>query len=113
MLLSTGLSVSKKVRLCPLESGAGGLESGSGFGGAVFDRVEAVCAGVSVFKAAVFGCVVSLVIGGLGAGFLVSRLGENDGEDVARGETGGLFLAFRAASLGECLRFGGMGVPDF
>ena len=69
--------------------------------------MAAARAGVSMFKATVSGCVVSLVTGGLGAGFLVF------GEDAARGETGGLFLAFRAASLGECLRFGGIGVPDF
>lgn len=72
---------------------------------------EAVCG--SVFKATVFGCVGGLVIGGLGAGFLFSTVGEEDAGETARGETGGLLLAFRAASLGECLRFGGIGVPDF
>lgn len=50
--------------------------------------------------------------GGAGACFLVSKEGE-DGEDVANGDTGGLLLAWRAASFGECLRFGGIGVPDF
>lgn len=97
--------MSKAEKLNPRESGAVGIESGFGFGGAVAARAEAVCAGVSV-------CVDSLVTGGLGASFLVPTGGENDGEDVASGETGGLPLA-RAASLGECLRFGGIGVPDF
>lgn len=87
-----------------MESGTPGLGFGSG------RELEADCCGVSLFKATVFGCGVGLVTGGLGAGFLVSGVG---GEDVARGETGGLFLALRAASLGECLRFGGIGVPDF
>lgn len=99
--------------LHPLGSGAVGFESGSGFGGAVVARVEAVCAGVSVSKATVCGCMGSLATGGLGAGFLVLRLGEDDGGDAASGDTGGLPLAFKAASLGECLRFGGIGVPDF
>lgn len=76
-------------------------------------RVEAVCAGVSVTKATVCGCMGSLVTGGLGACFLVSRAGEEDEEDAASRDTGGLRLAFRAASLGECLRFGGIGIPDF
>lgn len=35
------------------------------------------------------------------------------GEDVARGDTGGLHLAFSAAIFGEYLRLGGIGVPDF
>lgn len=113
MLLSTVWSTGWSLRLHPLESGAVGLQCGSGFGGAVVARVEAVCAGVSVFKATVFGCVESLVTGGLGAGFLVFTAGKDDGEDVARGETGGLLLAFRAASLGECLRLGGIGAPGF
>lgn len=107
------LIVSKAVRLHPRGSGAVGFESGAGFGGAVVARVEAVCAGVSVSKATACGSTGSLVTGGLGAGFLVSRAGEDDGEDAASGDTGGLPLAFRAASLGECLRFGGIGVPDF
>lgn len=76
-------------------------------------RVEAVCAGVSVSKATACGCVESLMIGGLGAGFLVSNVGEDVEEDAASGDTGGLALAFRAASLGECLRLGGIGVTDF
>lgn len=116
MFLSTVWSaglifVSKAVRLHPLGSGAVGFESG--FGGAVVARVEAVFAGVSVSKATVCGFMGSLLTGGLGAGFLVSRVGEDDEEDAASGDTGGLPLAFRAASLGECLRFGGIGVPDF
>lgn len=73
----------------------------------------AVCTSVSVFRTAVIGCVVILVTGGLGAGLLVSGVVGEDAEDSARGETGGLLLAFRAASLGECLRFGGIGVPGF
>lgn len=117
MLLSTvwsvGLLLSKAVRLRPLESGPAVSESRSGFGGAVVAREEAVFAGVSVSKATVLGCVGTLVTGGLGAGFLVLRAGEDDGEDAASGDTGGLPLAFRAASLGECRRFGGIGVPDF
>lgn len=105
--------MSKAVRPHPLGSGAFVFESGCGFAGAVFAGVEAGCAGVSVSKAAVSGCVGGLVSGGLGAGFLVSRA-VGDGDDVtASGDTGGLALAFRAASLGECLRFGGIGVPDF
>ncbi len=79
----------------------------------MFAREEAVCAGFSVSKATVCGFMGSLVTGGLGAGFLVSRVGEDDEEGAASGDTGGLPLAFRAASLGECLRFGGIGVPDF
>lgn len=107
---SAGFScVSKAVRLNPLGAGAVGFESGSGFGGAVVERVEAVCAGVSVSKATACGGLESLLTGGLGAGFLPSRTGE----DAASGDTGGLPLAFRAASLGECLRFGGIGVPAF
>lgn len=51
--------------------------------------------------------------GGLGAGLLVSGVVGEDVEDRVRGETGGLLFAFSAASLGECLRFGGIGVPDF
>lgn len=113
MLLSPVWSTGLSVRLHPLESGPAGLQCGSGCGGAVVARVEAVCAGVSVFKATVFGCVASLVTGGLGAGFLVLKVGEDDGEDEARGETGGLLLAFKAASLGECRRFGGIGAPGF
>lgn len=101
--------VSKAVRLRLLGYWAVGFESGSGFGGAVVARVEAVFAGVSVSKATVEG----LETGGLGAGFLMSRAGENTGEDAASGDTGGLPLAFKAASLGECLRFGGIGVPAF
>lgn len=100
----------KAVRLHPLESETVGFESGSGFGGAILVRVEAVCG--SAFKATVFGCVGGLVTGGLGAGFF-STVGEEDAGETARGETEGLLLAFRAASLGECLRFGGIGVPDF
>lgn len=87
MLLSVGLSVSKAVQLYAVESGTAGLDSGSGFGVAEFAVEEAVCAGVSLFKATVFGCEVGLVTGGPGAGFLVSGVGE----DAARGETGGLF----------------------
>lgn len=105
--------MSKAVRLHPLGSGAAVFESGSGFGRAVVARVEAVCTGVSVSKATVCDCMGSLLTGGLGAGFLVSGVGEDDEEDAASGDTGGLALAFRAASLGECLRFGGIGVPDF
>lgn len=108
---SAGSFGSKAVKL--RESGASGLKSGSGFGGAAFAGEGAVCAGVSAFRMAVFGCVVSLVTGGLGAGLLVSGVVGEDPEDRARGETGGLLLAFRAASLGECLRFGGIGVPGF
>ncbi len=74
--------------------------------------MEAVCAGVSVSKATLCGCMGTCVTGGLGAGFLVSKVGEDE-EVAASGETGGLPLAFRAASFGECLRFGGMGAPDF
>lgn len=102
------LLVSKAVRLHPLGSAV------SGFGGAVVARAEAVCAGVSVSKATVCGCMGSLATGGFGARFLVSRAGEDDVEDTVSGDTGGLaLLAFRAASLGECLRFGGIGVPAF
>lgn len=100
------LFVSKAVRLRSLGSGAAGFDLGSGFEGAV-------CAGVSVSKAIACGRMGSLVTGGLGAGFLVSREGEDDEEDAASGDTGGLPLAFSAASLGECLRFGGIGVSDF
>lgn len=50
---SVGLSVSKAVKLH--ESRASGLNSGSGFGGAVLAGGGAVCAGVSVFRTAVFG----------------------------------------------------------
>lgn len=111
---SAGLLVSKAVRLRPLGSGAVVFESPSGFGVAVVAIVEAVCAGVSMSKAAVSGCVGSLVTGGLGASFLVATVGEAEEEDAASGDTGGLpLLAFRAASLGECLRLGGIGVPDF
>lgn len=101
---SVGLLVLKAVRL---------LGPGSDLGGAVVARVEAVCAGVSESKATVFGCVGRCVTGGLGAGFFVSGVGEEEGDEVASGDTGGLALAFRAASLGECLRFGGIGVPAF
>lgn len=111
MLLSVGLSVSKSVKVYAVESGRLGLDSGAGFGGAVFAVAAAVCAGVSLLKATALARGVGLLTGGLGAGFLPS--GMRGGEDTARGETGGLFLAFRAASLGECLRFGGIGVPDF
>lgn len=52
-------------------------------------------------------------MGGRGAGFLLSKEGEEQAEEVASGDTGGLPLAFRAASLGECLRLGGMGVSGF
>lgn len=97
----------KPVGTRTLESGQKGFNSGS----ALVTRVKAVCAGVSVSKATTCGCMGSLVTGGLGAGFLVSR--EDEKEDAASGDTGGLPLAFRAASLGECLRFGGIGVPDF
>lgn len=58
-------------------------------------------------------CTEGLLIGGRGAGFLVSKEGEEQVEEVASGDTGGLFLAFRAASLGECLRLGGIGVSGF
>lgn len=75
--------------------------------------MEAVCVGVSVSKATGSGCVAGLATGGLGAGFLMSRVTGGDEEDAASGDTGGLRLAFRAASLGECLRLGGIGVPDF
>lgn len=109
---SAGLLISKAVRLYPLRSEAV-FESRSGFGVAVVAIVEAVCAGVPMSKAAVCGCVGSWVTGGLGAGFLLVTVGEGEGEDAASGDTGGLPLAFRAASLGECLRFGGIGVPDF
>ena len=101
--------MSKAGRLCPLESWALVFVSVSGFEGAVVARVEAVCAVVSVSKAT----AGSLATGGLGAGFLVLGAEEEDEEDTASGDTGGLPLAFRAASLGECLRFGGIGVPDF
>lgn len=107
------LFVSKAARLHSLGSGAAGFDSGSGFEGAAIAKVEAVCAGVSVSKATACGRMGSLVTGGLGAGFLVSREGEDDEEEAASGDTGGLPLAFRAASLGECLRFGGIGVSDF
>lgn len=89
------------------------MESGSAFEGAVVARVEIVCTGVSVSKDVRSGCAGGLVTGGLGAGFLMSGVGGDDEEDAASGDTGGLPLAFRAASLGECLRFGGIGVPDF
>lgn len=59
------------------------------------------------------GCTGGLPTGGLGAGFLVSKEGEEQAEEVASGDTGGLFLAFMAASLGECLRLGGIGVSGF
>lgn len=66
-----------------------------------------------MFKGTASGCVTSLVTGGPGARFLVSGVGGED-DDAARGETGGLFFfAFRAASLGECLRLGGIGAPGF
>lgn len=67
-----------------------------------------VCSGGSVL-----GCTGGLPTGGRGAGFLVSKDGEEQAEEVARGNTGGLLLAFRAASLGECLRLGGIGVSGF
>lgn len=51
--------------------------------------------------------------GGLGACFLVSKEGEDTEEDAASGDTGGLLLVCRMASFGECLRFGGIGVPGF
>lgn len=109
---SVGLFMSKAVRL--LESGAVVFESAPGFGGAVVAKAEAVCAGASASKATASPrCVGTLATGGLGARFLVSKLGEDTGDDAASGDTGGLPLAFRAASLGECLRFGGIGVPDF
>lgn len=47
---SAGLSKAVKLR----ESTASGLKSESGFGGAVFAGGGAVCAGVSVFRTAVF-----------------------------------------------------------
>lgn len=65
---------------------------------------EPGCAGVSGS-----GLRGSLATGGLGARFLDSK----EGEDAASGDTGGLPLACRAASFGECLRFGGIGVPGF
>lgn len=76
-------------------------------------KVEADCAGVSVSKATASSCTGGFVTGGLGAVFLMSRVRGDEGEDAASGDTGGLPLAFKAASLGECLRFGGIGVPDF
>lgn len=94
--------MSKPVRTHTLEYGPAGFDS---------IRFDFVCAGVSVSKATTCGFIGSLATGGLGAGFLVS--GEDDKVDAASGDTGGLPLAFRAASLGECLRFGGIGVPDF
>lgn len=104
-LLSTAWSVDLLV------SRAAALESGSRRVVAVGARLEAVWAGVSASEAT--GCVGSLVTGRAGAGFLGSKVGEAVAEDVARGETGGLPLEFRAASLGECRRFGGIGVTDF
>lgn len=92
--------VSKAVRLLPPGSGAVVSESGSGFGGAASE-------------ATVCGCMGSLPTGGLGARLLVSSVGEGGDEDAISGDTGGLPFAFRAASLGEFLRFGGIGVPDF
>lgn len=92
-------------------SGAAGFDLGSGLEGTVFVRDGAFCAGGSV--STVFGFMGSLFIGGRGAGFLGSNDGEEEAEDVASGDTGGLPLAFRAASFGECLRFGGIGVSDF
>lgn len=93
-------------KLRPL--GSDRLESGFGFGLVVAAGGGAARVRVWVSKAT----LGILVMGGLGAARLVSGAGE-DGEDVARGDTGGLLLAFRAASLGECLRLGGIGVPDF
>lgn len=107
---SADLLISKAVWL---RYGAVVFKSWSSFGVAVVAIVEAVCAGVPMCKAAVSGCVGSLVTGGLGACFLVVTVGEGTGEDAASGDTGGLPLAFKAASLGECLRLGGIGVPDF
>lgn len=96
--------------LCSLASGAAGFDLGSGLEGTVFVRGGAFCAGRSV--STVFGFMGSWFIGGRGAGFLGSKDGEEEAEDVASGDTGGLLLAFRAASFGECLRFGGIGVSD-
>lgn len=104
---------SKAVWLHSLGCGATGYGSGSGFRGAAVAGMEGVCASVSASKATESGLMDSLVTGGLGASLLVSREGENEGEDAASGDTGGLPLTFKAASLGECLRFGGIGVPDF
>lgn len=84
------------------------MHSGSGL-----DGREPVCTGVSVSKTTGAGLTGSLVTGGLGACFLLSKEGEDAEEDAASGDTGGLLLACRAASFGECLRFGGIGVPDF
>lgn len=106
--LPGSLLVSTALRLNSL-----GYGSGLGFEAAVVAGEEAVFAGVSESKATAGGCMGGLVTGGLGAGFLVWKEGEGDGEDTARGDTGGLTLAFSAASLGECLRFGGIGVSDF
>lgn len=95
-----------------LTSEAAGFDWGSGLEGTVFVRGGAFCAGGSV--STVFGFMGSLFIGGRGAGFFGSKDGEEEAEDVASGDTGGLPLAaFRAASFGECLRFGGIGVSDF
>lgn len=111
--LPGSLLVSTALRLNSVGSEAVGYGSGLGFEAAVVAREEAVFAGVSVSEATAGGCMGGLVTGGLGAGFLVWKEGEDDGEDTARGDTGGLTLAFSAASLGECLRLGGIGVSDF
>lgn len=100
------LLMSEAVRLHP-------LGSGSDAGGAVLARVEAACAGVLESSVTAEECIGGLATGGLGAGFLASKVGEHDEKDVASGDTGGLPLEFRAIILGECLRFGGIGVPDF
>lgn len=98
---SVGLFTSGAVRLSPLESGAVALRSGSGFGGAVRSRVLAVFAGVSASMTTLSSGVRGLFTGGSEQNF------------VARGDTGGLHLAFSAAIFGEYLRLGGIGVPDF
>lgn len=103
LLLSTA-GLLAVVRLRSL--GAGAFVSESGAAGAD-------CAGVSMSKPTESGCAGGFVTGGLGAVFLRFGVRGDDGEDAASGETGGLLLAFRAASLGECLRFGGIGVPAF
>lgn len=111
--LSSLLCVSEAVWLHSLETEAAGFDSDSAFDWARVGRVEADCTGVSVSQPTVSGLLGSLVIGGLGAGFLVLWEGEDDEEDATSGDTGGLPLVCRAASLGECLRFGGIGVADF
>lgn len=92
----------------PVGSGAAAWDSDSGL-----DGREPACTGVSESETTRAGLTGSLLTGGLGARFLVSKEGEDAEEAAANGDTGGLLLACRAASFGECLRFGGIGVPDF